>query len=116
MQNRFSYTPIQFRKNYNNTTMENLTKIDVIDDYFNCKYGKGMYITKEEIRNNIEFKNKYNIPIYYHKTLPYSKLTKQNDCKVLFDIIINQKGEILDDWNEYGKPLDLELYENRLTY
>lgn len=69
--------------------------------------------------NDFRWNVKINDKISYHRTLPYSCIEGSGQyeewCKEINDIIINPRGEILDDWNEYGKLLDLMAYKNR-TY
>ena len=45
----------------------------------------------------------------WHLTCDYSKIKKDEET-IIMDVIINQNGEIMDDWNEYGQPLDLDNY------
>ena len=49
-----------------------------------------------------------------HRTECNSKF-EENNYTFIGDIIINPRGDILDDWNEYGNILDLEAYRNRLV-
>lgn len=70
--------------------------------------------------NDFRWNVKINDKISYHRTLPYSCIEGSGRSpfeyyKEINDIIINPRGEILDDWNKYGKPLDLITYKNR-TY
>ena len=69
--------------------------------------------------NDFRWNVKINDKISYHRTLPYSCIEGSGRSpfeyyKEINDIIINPRGEILDDWNEYGKLLDLEVYKNRI--
>lgn len=69
--------------------------------------------------NDFRWNVKINDKISYHRTLPYSCIEGSDRfeewwCKEINDIIINPRGEILDDWNEYGKLLNLEAYKNRI--
>lgn len=55
--------------------------------------------------------------IHFHRTTCYSKLKRTINTNIgkieveeINDIIINPRGEILDDWNEFGSPLNLREY------
>lgn len=49
--------------------------------------------------------------IKFHRTLPYSKIiNKKKGTIEMNDIIINQEGYLYDDWNGYGKPLNMDDY------
>ena len=43
----------------------------------------------------------------------YSKVLRGGFIEIN-DVIINPRGDILDDWNEYGDLLDLKEYERGL--
>lgn len=49
----------------------------------------------------------------WHLTCDYSKVETMDGLE-LVDVIINQKGELMDDWNGYGAPLDLKMYKRSI--
>ena len=48
--------------------------------------------------------------VSYHRTLPWSKII-YDDKQEINDIIIDPRGNIYDDWNEYGEKLDISTYK-----
>lgn len=109
-------TGIQFRDNYigvkydnlyncyENGRLDNLLKglgVDVND----CKFHFSSFRWDCEI-----FKKPL---IKFHRTMCYSKIHSGGFIEIN-DVIINPRGDILDDWNEYGDLLDLEEYERGL--
>ena len=111
---RFSHTyiPIQFRRDYRYITPKNLYDLENDDIYNQLKSTFNFKKVQDEVRMrcgyNFEYSGK---TITYHKTLPYSKIV-EGEYEILYDIIIRQTGDIMDDWNEYGEPLNLFKYRN----
>lgn len=111
---------IQFRKDYTTLTFENLYNLedDKIFQLLNDIYDYYVPFNVEKIRVGYEFlspkkefsKLSHTCKITYHKTLPYSKVETEKDTFLLYDIIIKQDGRIEDDWNGYGKELDILAY------
>lgn len=100
---RFNGHEVQIRANYSNLTLDNVFETEG-DDLFAllCRIADYKYpLEKELFRTGFVFERK-DSKVTYHKTLPYSKI----DGKV-GDIIIRQTGEIYDDWNNYGSPLNI---------
>lgn len=114
--NRFkdfeNVTGIQFRDNYIgvkydnlyncyvNKRLDNLLKrlgVDVND----CKFHFSSFRWDCEISKKPLIK--------FHRTMCYSKIYNNGLIEVN-DVIINPRGEILDDWNEYGELLNLVEY------
>lgn len=103
---RKSIVGLQIREDYTTTTEENL--FEITDDSIFATVCKkfnqnphNMPIFKNTFRWNCEIAPH----ISYHRTLPYSTIGNQVN-----DIIITPQGRVLDDWNDYGKDLDLEAY------
>lgn len=101
---REDYTKVKIDNlfNYKNDTLTTLLIIFNID-FTDTK------ITESTFRWNCEF-----LPgVSYHRTLPYSKIISDNFVDYeINDVIIDPRGKILDDWNDYGKELNLEMYKN----
>jgi organic radical activating enzyme len=114
--NRFkdfkNVTGIQFRDNYigvgydnlyncyENKRLDNLLKglrVDVND----CKFHFTSFRWDCEISKKPLIK--------FHRTMCYSKIPS-GDLIEINDVIINPRGDILDDWNEYGELLNLVEY------
>lgn len=111
---RFSHTyiPIQFRRDYRYITPKNLYDLENDVIYNQLKSIFNFKQIKDKLRMRCGYDFEYSgKKITYHKTLPYSKIF-EGDYEILYDIIIRQTGEIMDDWNEYGEPLDLLEYRN----
>ncbi|MCQ2554093.1 MAG: 4Fe-4S cluster-binding domain-containing protein [Clostridia bacterium] len=124
-ENRKSVVGVQFREDYTKTTLDNLYILDndevptfrnvlsalgvngteAIEKWFaeNC-------ISKNDFRWNCAVKNRN---VTYHRTLPYSTIIKEDGTQEINDIIVNPRGIIRSDWNDYGEELDLEAYRNR---
>ena len=89
-------------------------------DKYDISDAKRFYNENVIYSNDFRWNVKINDDISNHRTLPYSCIEGSDRfeewwCKEINDIVINPRGEILDDWNEYGKLLDLMAYKNR-TY
>ena len=105
-------TSIQFRDNYINVHEDNLfnfkdniimvTLIEILGNNF--KYNE------EEFRWNIVWNH---VPISFHRTQCYSKI-KTDENIIIGDIIIDPRGNIMDDWNEFGEPLNLDKYKKAI--
>lgn len=107
--------PIQFRSDYTKTTPENL--YDESDDTILADLRSILTPTILEgcrIRCNYEFLDGDHV-ISYHKTLPYSTMTKTDEngvtYDILYDILIKQTGEIHSDWVD-ARQLDINAYHN----
>lgn len=100
---RFKGHEIQLRANYSYLTLENVfdTENDnlfkLISEICEYKYP----LEKERFRTGFVFEREGS-KITYHKTLPFAKVDG-----IVGDIIIRQTGRIYDDWNEYGKELNI---------
>lgn len=121
---RFNYTNImgvQFREDYTLATLENLYEFDNNETFKNLFeiLNKTKNYTLEEIKEGLISKEsfrwnyKFFDGVTYHKTLPYSSISCKDGIEIN-DIIINPRGEILSDWNEYGNKLDLEEYRKAI--
>lgn len=105
---RFKGHEIQLRANYSFLNLENVfdTENDnlykLISEICEYKYD----LEKERFRTGFVFERDGS-KITYHKTLPFAKVDG-----IVGDIIIRQTGLIYDDWNEYGRELNI----NDLTY
>lgn len=106
----FSEHEIQIRSDYRNITTQDIENYKLNPVYVFLKtYGACEHWTRSEA-NRIGVKMEaYGHAFTWHLTCDYSKIEK-DDKTIIMDIIINQNGEIMDDWNEYGQPLDLESY------
>ena len=94
--------------------------VNKLIEYPTMSEAKRFYNENMIYSNDFHWNVKINDKISYHRTLPYSCIEGSGRStfeyyKEINDIIINPRGEILDDWNKYGKPLDLMAYKNR-TY
>lgn len=106
----------QFRDNYTLVNEENLFRDENLNLYrlAQClrdyRIGEEVYIYREEtFRWDVEIT--HNPLVKFHRTLPYSKIVnKEKGLIEINDVIINQEGYIYDDWNGYGKPLDMDEY------
>ena len=120
-----SIVGIQFREDYTLTTLDNLYILDndLVPTFRNVLHSLGINgtdsieawfkencLAKNDFRWNCAVKNKN---ITYHRTLPFSTIKKEDGSLEINDIIINPRGYIMSDWNEYGHELDLEGYKNR---
>ena len=100
---RFHGHEIQLRANYSYLTLENVFDTDndnlfkLISEICEYKYP----LEKERFRTGYVFERNGS-KITYHKTLPFAKVDG-----IVGDIIIRQTGRIYDDWNEYGKELNI---------
>lgn len=105
---------IQFRSDYTLRTTDNIFEYEK-DEVFQTI----LEALKPHFEPNAEISgaevNRWNVDLgksmSYHSTLPYSRMETEESI-IINDVIINPRGEILDDWNEYGSPLDLEKYRN----
>lgn len=113
---------IQFRDNYVGVKFDNLYNMEsnkilkellksfnkTIDE---CEFHYSSFRWDCQIAPNIKF----------HRTMCYSKLTYNKivdeynnpleNMTEINDVIINPRGDILDDWNEHGEILDLAQYK-----
>ena len=104
---------IQFRYDYTDTTPENLYEQEndrILNDLKAvCEY-KGLDGSRMRCGYHFEYEG---VEITYHKTLPYSTITETGDdgvtYDVLYDIIIQQNGDIHSDWT--GVMMDVEGYK-----
>jgi hypothetical protein len=100
---RFRGHEIQLRANYSFLTLENVFDTDndnlfkLISEICEYKYP----LEKERFRTGYVFE-RAGSKITYHKTLPFAKVDG-----IVGDIIIRQNGRIYDDWNEYGRELNI---------
>ncbi len=67
----------------------------------------------ESYRWNAEFDTEYK-PVWFHRTMHQSKL-EYDEYVEINDIIIRPNGTIVDDWNEYGRELDIEKYNDAVN-
>ena len=118
---RFSHfdcvSGFQIREDYTGTTVDNLYELEENSCFAKCVETLN---SKQQLfsyfENNLIFGNDFRWNcrlaenISYHRTLPYSCIIKTKG-KEINDIIINPRGVILDDWNDYGQELDLEKYK-----
>lgn len=103
---------IQFRKDYVKTTYEDLVSVN--KEFVRLRYIYDALQCKTKLKRGVNRVNWEVCPnVSYHVTLPYSRIPTENDGQILVDIIINQCGDLLDDWNDYGKKLDIEQYKQR---
>lgn len=103
--------PIQFRKDYMKTTIDNLYEKDriqkILDEAYRFDHATGC-----RMRCGYFYKTDSGKIISYHKTLPYSAIKEPDGLfiyNILYDIIINQDGSLDADWD--GTPLDVEAYK-----
>lgn len=108
---RYEGFNIQIRSDYRNITTEDIENYELNSVY---RFLKGCDVDCYDIHREI---NRIGIKMEYcwyrftwHLTCDYSKVETMEGLE-LVDIIINQKGELMDDWNGYGAPLDLEKYK-----
>ena len=105
-------TGIQFRDNYIGVKYDNLYNCYVNKRLDNLLKGLGVDVNDckfhfSSFRWDCEISKKPLIK--FHRTMCYSKI--YNDGLIeINDVIINPRGEILDDWNEYGELLNLVEY------
>lgn len=114
--NRFKHfkniTGFQFRDNYIDVGYDNLYNCYENGRLDNLLNGLGINVNDckfhfSSFRWDCEISK---VPlIKFHRTMCYSKILNGEDIEVN-DVIINPRGEILDDWNEYGDLLNLEEY------
>lgn len=102
---------IQFRKDYVSTSYEDLMTVDQQFVKLRNLYDARRFQTSLTFGIN---RTSWEVcpGVSYHVTLPYSKIPT-DDGDILIDVIINQEGKIMDDWNDFGQELDLEAYEQR---
>lgn len=96
----------QIRENYTTTTPENLYLME------QGLFPKVKALFPQEkmlFSNNFRWNCQLDDNVTYHRTLPYSTIVKDGIAEIN-DIIINQEGDILNDWNGYGKPLNITEY------
>ena len=108
---RYEGFNIQIRSDYRNITTEDIADYELNSVYrFLKNCGADCYdIRRETNRIGVKMECRgYNFT--WHLTCDYSKVETMEGLE-LVDIIINQKGELMDDWNGYGAPLDLEMYK-----
>lgn len=100
---RFNNHNIQLRANYSLLSLENVfdTEHDTLYKLIASIADYDGQLEQERFRTGYLF-HRGGSEITYHKTLPFSKVDG-----IVGDIIVKQNGEIYDDWNEYGKHLDL---------
>lgn len=111
----------QVREDYTTVDTMNLYSYSsIMKDFLFGNFGIGDNEIDTFFKKNLIFGNdfRWNLKITdkisYHKTLPYSTIYCGNTNKEINDIIINPRGKILDDWNDYGRELDLDLYAKRI--
>ena len=124
---RFKGYPIQFRDNYVGVEYDNLYNME------SNKILKQLLSTFNKNINNVTFHYssfrwdcEIEPNIKFHRTMCYSKITydkivdengnQLQDATEINDVIINPRGEILDDWNEHGKILDLVEYKKGIEH
>ena len=104
---------IQFRKNYMQTTLDNLYVEDGIQKLLGSMFTSDHSNDKVcRMRTGYYYKDQDGMKISYHKTLPFSIIKEPEGLyiyNVLYDIIINQDGSLDADWD--GTPLDVEAYK-----
>lgn len=101
---------MQFREDYTQTTPENLYQFDEQDTLSAVCSSFGLTEKPEMIFANDFRWNCQIIPnVSYHRTLPYSTIKTEEGYEVN-DIIINPRGKVLDDWNNYGEELNVNAY------
>lgn len=107
---RFSTYNVQFRADYRGVSLYDVKFFRVHPTFdFLTRAGFEYLDCKEEInRVNVRLNYKGR-EVHWHLTTDFSKV-KNGENYELVDIIINQEGELMDDWNGYGAPLDLEMY------
>lgn len=115
------YNWVQFRKDYTDVTKED---IRIEKDDFNLKlenvlnndkrYMHLTYLVNDTGMNSTRLyktrENGIENKVTYHKILPYSTDRTDPNIYHLNDIIINQKGIIMDDWSGYGEELNITEY------
>ena len=108
---RYEGFNIQIRSDYRNIDTEDIADYETNSVYrFLEKCDVDCYDIHRET-NRIGVKMEYcGYNFTWHLTCDYSKVETMEGLE-LVDIIINQKGELMDDWNGYGAPLDLEMYK-----
>lgn len=115
---RYKDFPIQYER-----SRKNISYTDLIcpDQYFvrlREVYGAQQVKVATDIKTNQSYWTVSDNAIYHIK-LPYSKVPIKDDNFILVDIIIDDKGRILDEWPEYSLNLDLlnlDLYKQRQIY
>ena len=109
-------TGIQFRDNYIGVNDNNLYNFYDNGRLNNLLRAIGVKFDNTKIHFN-SFRWDYKvleIPLVkFHRTMCYSKVFRGGRIEIN-DVIINPRGDILDDWNEYGDLLDLEEYKRGL--
>lgn len=109
-------TGFQFRDDYRDVDYDNLYNCNWNRKLNNLLKGLGKTIDNCEFnfssfRWDCIIQNKPLIK--FHRTMCYSKI-EYDDYTEINDIIINPRGEILDDWNQYGARLDIKEYKKGL--
>lgn len=108
---RASVVGMQFREDYTQTTQDNLYTFDVNGTFSAVCSSFGSEEKSEMIfANDFRWNAKIIDNVSYHRTLPYSTIKLEDGSYEINDIIITPQGKMLDDWNNYGKELDLEAY------
>lgn len=106
---------IQIRSDYRNITIDGIQHYETNPVYIFLKECGAHENWHRAETNRVGVKmtmNGYNFT--WHLTCDFSKIEMGEDVE-LVDIIVNQNGEIRDDWNEYGAPLDLEDYRRSVN-
>ena len=114
--NRFrdfeNVTGIQFRDNYIGVGAKNLYNFYDNERLNNLLKVLGVKFDNTKIHFN-SFRWDYKVLeaplVKFHRTMCYSKV-RHSDSIEINDVIINPRGDILDDWNEYGELLNLNEY------
>ena len=105
-------TGFQFRDNYIGVGPQNLFDWETnpvlhkLEEKI-CPYGGLKVFTDGFFRYGVQLREN----VVFHRTSCSSKLILNESQDVFIgDVIINPKGEILDDWNEHGSLLDVNAY------
>ena len=105
-------TGIQFRDNYIGVGTNNLYNFYDNERLNNLLKVLGVKFDNTKIHFN-SFRWDYKVLetplVKFHRTMCYSKV-RHSDSVEINDVIINPRGDILDDWNEYGELLNLNEY------
>lgn len=102
---------IQVRSDYRDITTQDIEYYKLNPVYIFLKECEAYEHWIRSEANRIGVKMELNGKAFtWHLTCDYSKIKKGKET-IIMDVIINQNGEIMDDWNEYGQPLDLVAYK-----
>ena len=108
---RFSAYNIQFRADYRDVTLNDIDGFRTHPNYILLTNSGFEYVDHSMEINRVNVKlNHEGHEVHWHLTTDFSRISCYDGFE-LVDIIMNQDGYLMDDWNDYGFLLDLDAYK-----